>query len=196
MSIYVFLSNVVSFGVGGIIVYLLDYLREKGKNRARIEDNAKITDKEQGVKLRYAVLLQRRSRIEERQVVILSKLFKCLLEAQNYSMHMTKRGIFAGEKTDEYPRLLHDAVTNAYKEFTKGRLLLPEDVVEKVSTFFQKVDEGQVQLTMAKDPLTKDGEERAQFWKKAGTIAYQEIPALLRTIEDKARDIIHGMQDA
>ena len=205
-EIKIFLSYVGAFGVGGIIVggivlYLLksfvpSYLREKGKNLATSEDIAKITAEIEGVKLQYAVLLQRRSRIHERQVAILSKLYKCLLEAQDYSKLMTKRVIFTGEKPDEYPQLLHDAVTNAYKEFTIGRLLLPGDVVEEVSTFFQKMYEGQVQLTMAKHPMVTDGQERAQFWERSGTIAYQEIPALLRTIEDKARDIIHGKQDA
>jgi len=181
---------------GGFILFLLTYFREKGKNVATREDIEKITYKIEGVKLEYAMLLKRQSRIYERQIAILSKLYKHLLEAQDYSKHMTKRVILTGEKTDDYPYLLRDAVTNAYKEFAIGQLLFPVDFNKKVNTFFQKINEGQIQLTMAKDPMVTDGHERAQFWEKAGTIAYQEIPALLQIIEDKARDIIHGKPDA
>lgn len=182
------LSNVISLVVGMISVWFFSYLREKGKNLATREDIAKITAEIEGVKLHYAG----QSRIHERQIDILSKLYKCLLEAQEYSKLMTKSVIFTGEKPDEYPKLLQASVTKAYKEYTMGLLLLPGDVAGKVDTFFQKVSEEQRQLEMANHPMVADGQERAKFWKKAGTIAYQEIPALLRSIEEQARNIIQG----
>lgn len=196
MNIKILLSYAGAFFFGGIVSFYLTYLRQKGKNLATREDIAKITDKIEGVKLEHAFLLQRRSRIHERQVDILSKLYKCLLEAQEYSKLMTKSVIFEGEKPEEYPMLLRAAVTNAYKEFAMGRLLLPGDVAKQVDAFFQKVSEGQVQFDMAKHPMVSDGHVRAQCWEKAGTIAYQEIPSLLRIIEEQAHIIIHGKQDA
>lgn len=192
--------NILSYAgasiVGGIVSYFITFLTQKAKNLATREDIAKITDKIEGVKLEYAILLQRRSRIHERQVDILSKLYKCLLEAQEYSKLMTKSVIFEGEKPEGYPMLLQDAVRNAYKEFAMGRLLLPSDVAEQVDAFFQKVSEGQIQFSFANHPMTPNGHERAQFWEKAGTIAYQEVPALLRVIEQQARSIIHGKHDS
>ena len=44
---------------GGFILFLLTYFREKGKNVATREDIEKITDKIEGVKLEYAMLLKR-----------------------------------------------------------------------------------------------------------------------------------------
>lgn len=180
----------------GIISFFLIFLRQKAKNLATRQDIAKIINKIEGVKLEYAILLQRFSRIHERQVDILIKLYKYLLEAQEYSKLMTKSGIFEGEKPEEYPMLLQDALRNAHKEFAMGRLLLRGDIAEKVDVFFRKIFEMQVEFSMAKHPMVPDGNVRAQYWEKAGKIAYQEIPSLLRIIEEQAHIIIYGKEDA
>jgi len=192
----ILLSYACAFFVGGIVSFLLTYLRQKGKNLATREDIANITDKIEGVKFEHAFLLQRRSRIHDRQVEILSKVYKYLLDAQEYSKLMTKKVIFEGEKPEEYPLLLQSAVTNAYKEFAMGRLLLPSDVAEQIQAFFHKVSEGQVHFAIAKHAMVSEGNVRAKCWEKAGEIAYHEIPALLRIIEKQAHNIIHGKQEA
>jgi hypothetical protein len=204
-EIKLILSYAGAFGVGGIVAggivfYLLksfipSYISEKGKNLATREDIAKITNEIEGVKSQYAILLQRQSRIHEHQVEILAKLYKSLFDIQVYSQHMTRVLIFAGENRDAYPKLLKSSLEEAYNAFTKGRLFLPLDLAERVESFFKKVLEGQLQFGMAQDPMVQNGQQRAQLWDKAATIAHKEMPALLRIIEDQARSIIHDKKD-
>ena len=129
-------------------------------------------------------------RIYDRQLELLGKLYKCLYEVQAYSQLMTKSVKLAGEETDEYPRQLKQALKEANDEFVRGRLFLPDDVAQQVDTFFQKIPEMQTALYMATNPKVSDGPERAKFWEEAGTIAYKEMPALLRTIADGAGKIL------
>jgi hypothetical protein len=171
--------------------FMKSYLSEKGKNLAIREDIAKITNDIENVKLYYAFLLKRRSHIHERQVEILGKLYRCLFEVQGYAQRMTSAVIFKGEKREEYPALFNSALQKAQKEFVSGCLLLPIAVEEQVNAFFQKVLEGQLELGMAHDPMVPDGQERAEYWKKAGAIAHLEMPDLLATIKEQARLIVY-----
>ncbi len=204
-EIRILLSYIGSFGFGGILAggivffllksFLPSYVKEKSKNLATREDIAKITNEIEGVKLQYAVLLQRQSRIHERQVEILSKLYRYLLEVQEYLKLMTKSVVFENENPNEYPKLFNSALRNAYNQFTMGRLLLPSEVAKRVDAFFRKILDAQLKLGMAQHPMTPNGQVRAELWEKAGTIAYQEMPALLQLIEEQARSIIHGQPD-
>ena len=146
-------------------------------------------------KLREQRDQERHSRVHKCQLEILGKIYKCLDDVQGYSQLMTKSVTFEGENPDEYPKLLGRAVIDARNEFAMGRLLLPVDVVTQIDTFFKKIFEGQYQLSMARYSMVQDGSERVQFWNNTGAISFQEMPALLRTIEDKARTIIHGEEN-
>jgi hypothetical protein len=190
------LGQLLTVLMAGIIGWFMkSYLSEKGKNLALREDIAKITNDIENVKLYYAVLLQRRSRIHERQIEILGKLYKYLFEVQGYAQRMTSAVIFEGEKTEEYPALFSSALKKAQKEFLSGCLLLPIDIEEQVNSFFQKVLEGQLELDIAHHPMVPDGQVRAGYWKKAGAIAHLEMPDLLETIKKQARLIIYPEQE-
>jgi hypothetical protein len=178
--------------IGVIIGGYISYFNEKWKNVATREDIEDLTKKIEGVKF----LFQRRSRIHERQVEMLGKLYTCLFEVQGYAQCMTSRVIFESGKTEEYPKLFESSVTEAQREFVRGCLLLPVAVEEQINVFFQKISEGLVTLRLAKHPMIPDGQKRTEFWEEAGKIAYQEIPALLKIIKDQARLIIHGQEGA
>lgn len=105
---------------------------------------------------------------------------------------MTKSAIFEGEKPEEYPERLAAAVGEARKEFICSRLLLPVAVVEMVERFFEKAVGSQIQLGMSNRLIGMQGENRAQYWTQAATIAHSEMPSLLSQIEVSARGIIHG----
>jgi hypothetical protein len=45
-------------------------------------------------------------------------------------------------------------------------------------------------------PPPVEGNQRAELLKKAGEIAYQEVPGILDTIDRQVRRIIHGEHDA
>ena len=141
-------------------------------------------------KLREEKARERLSRIHAELLESLRKLYEQLDQVQAYSQLLTKSATFEGEKADEYPRLLGSALTAARREFVSARLLLPENLVRLIDSFFGKVMEAQIHLGVA-DAIVWGGAQRAENWKKAAAISHQNMPALLGSIEDAARAVIH-----
>lgn len=127
--------------------------------------------------------------VYDRQAEILSKLIKCLYDMRDLSIDMTNR-YGNGEKKEDYIEQFLKIVKLARDEIVSGRVFLPIDFVQQVEDLFRKANEMGIVFGCAIDPKTLDGDLRAEYWKKAGTIARQEIPALLSVIDDQARRII------
>jgi hypothetical protein len=142
-------------------------------------------------RLREERARERLSRIHGQQLESLRRLYENLDSVQAYAQRMTSSAILEGEQVDRYPELLASALGTARQVFTSARLLLPASLVEKIETYFNKVVEGQVQLGVAQR-IVWGGAEREAYWKKAASIAHQELPVLLSAIEGSARAIIHG----
>jgi hypothetical protein len=136
-------------------------------------------------------LLERASRIHERQVDALATLYASLREAHDYAQLMTKSATFVGENPDAYPVELMRATKVAYEKFTATRILLPSAFAETCEAFFAKLQEAQVNYGFARQVPEIAPPQRADAWKRAGVIAYQEMPSLLKSLEDAARQIIH-----
>jgi hypothetical protein len=136
--------------------------------------------------------LQRASRVHDRQVDALTRLYGFLFEAQAYLQLLSASVQFSGEKPEEYPRLFTTALIAARQELTKGRLLLPASIVGQCDNFFNVVFQGTMHLGFANDPMVIAAGQRAEFWDRATKTAYQDIPHLLATIELHARVVIHG----
>lgn len=135
--------------------------------------------------------LERRSRIHARQLDALCQLYERLDKVQGYSQLMTKSLSIEGENIEAYPGLLASSMAEARHDFLMARLLLPADIVKAVEDFFKKTSEGQIHHRLAQ-MTTIEAVQRGNLWSKAGKVAHQEMPALLNTIEQKAREIIHG----
>lgn len=127
--------------------------------------------------------------VYKRQSEILSKLVKCLNDIQNIAMNMMS-SLGHGERKEDYVEPFQRAFNLAQDEFFNGRVFLPVDFVKAVEAFFQKLTEMNIEFETAMSVHTPNGPERAQYWKKAGTIAYQEIPKLFDMIDDQARRIV------
>jgi len=142
---------------------------------------------------RVRALLTRKSRIHERQVETLIKLYRHFCEAQTYLQRMAASGILEGEPTkDEYHRMCAEAIASAHDTFSDGRLLIPQQLAGHCGQFFNALFEGNQQLAFAQHPMIVDGLQRAEFWNRAKKTAYQEVPGILAQIEEVARGVIHG----
>jgi hypothetical protein len=141
---------------------------------------------------RVKAFLVRASRVHERQLDILSKLFRHLSDAQSLFQNMTRTGRMAGEITPEeyYPKVM-EAMKAAYEAFLNGRLLIPSALVQQCESFFSAVFDGQRDFSLAHIPQLDPG-ERAKFWNSAATVAHQQVPKILAEIEAAARAVIHG----
>lgn len=137
-------------------------------------------------------VLQRASRVHERQVDALSELYAALRQAHDYLQLATKSAIFAGENPDEYPKRFMNAVRAAYEKFVAIRLLLPIAVVTHADAFFAKAQEGHTNFGFARYNEILP-EQRAAAWDRAKTIAYDELPKLLASLESSAREVVHGV---
>ena len=142
-------------------------------------------------KLRQERSRERRSRIHEKQLEALMRLFATLKKIQDYSQLTTKSVILEGEKIEEYPKLLGESVVKAANEFTQTRLLLPIEVASLVEEFFEKAVDSQIRMGVFERLVGVQGEVRKQYWEQAANIAHSEMPSLLAKIEASARSIIH-----
>ena len=136
--------------------------------------------------------LARVTRVHERTVDTLTKLYRYLYEAEAFLQLMSASARFEGEKPEEYPRRFAEAIASARDELSAGRLLVPRQLAEQCDKFFAKLFEGQSDLGFANHPMVVDGLQRAQFWDKAKSVAYKEVPELRKEIENAARVAIHG----
>lgn len=141
---------------------------------------------------RVKAFLVRVSRVHERQLDILSKLFRHLSDAQLLFQNMTRSGRMAGEVTpEEYAPRVMEAMQSAYEDFLNGRLLIPIAFVQQCEKFFSVVFDGQRDFSLAHIPQL-DPVERAKFWTSAAAVAHQDVPKILVQIEEAARGVIHG----
>jgi hypothetical protein len=135
--------------------------------------------------------LTRVSNVHERSVDTLTKLYRSLYEAEAFLQLMSASARFEGEKPEEYPKRLAEALVAARDELLAGRLLIPAALAEQCDVFFNKLFEGQSELAFATHPMVWDAMQRASYWDKAKAIAYEQVPQLRREIEKTARSIIH-----
>jgi hypothetical protein len=142
---------------------------------------------------RVKAFLARSARVHERQVDILTKLYRNFFDAQACFQGMTATAHLEGEvSVDEYRRLCADAIASARDTLLDGRLMIPRDLVQQCDHFFNSLFQGQTHLAFAQHPMTVDGLQRAKFWDVAQNTAYKEIPSIMDQIEKAARDVIHG----
>jgi hypothetical protein len=132
------------------------------------------------------------SRIHDRQVEVLTSVYRHLWEAHAYLQLMSASFRLAGEDSASYPAKFAESVVKARDEFFASRLLLPSDLAAQCDAFFRRLFEGQMQLGFAQNLALTDGTQRAEFWDRARKIAYEDVPKLLESIEAGARNVIHG----
>lgn len=139
--------------------------------------------------------LTRTSRVHERQIDALMKLYRDLDKAQGFFQRLTSGSRVAGEVSDdEYHRLLQCAVRSAQDTFSECHLLIPSLLAQQCDAFFTTLFSGQCKLQFAHQIVTVSGNERAELFQDARDTAFKQMPALLQQIENDARSLIHGEQ--
>lgn len=138
--------------------------------------------------------LQRQSKVHERQLDLLSRLYASLYLVQQYSMAITKSFSFEGEDKKAYPDLLQESWESAQKIFVDSRLFLSEGLAEDIDGFFLKAWEGQVNFRMAEklNGLPHQVASCAAYYTQATDTVHRDMPKILRGIELEFRRIIQG----
>ncbi len=150
---------------------------------------------------RVKAALIKAARVHERQLEILSKLYRHLYDVQGYLQRMTASGRMGGvtaegEQVNEispekYAPMVGKALDSAHEELLNGRLFVPPALVQQCELFFGAVFEGQQNFTFAHLPMI-DGAKQSEFWTAAATVAHQQVPKILQQIEGSARGLVHG----
>lgn len=184
----------VTAGVGA---YLGSYLKKKGENLATHEDVDKLVEQVSAVTVatkQIEARIDRASRVHERQLDILQKLYRRLRVAQDLFQRMTATVRMANEKSpEEFEPLVVQAMADADEELLNGRLFIPPALVQQCEAFFDAVFKGQRDFALA-HLLAIDPVRRAEFWSAAAAIARQQVPKILQQIDDAARAVIHGKE--
>lgn len=175
--------------------YLGGYLKKKGENLATHEDVQRLVEQVSRVTeatKQIEARINRSSRVYERQLVVLQKLYRDMVDAQALFMRMTSAGRMSGEITPvEYVPEVEKAMKEVREDYLNGKLLMPLELVKKCEMFFDVVFEGQRNFAVAHIP-NLGSDYSAEYWKKAAEIAHQQVPQILQEIEKAARAIIHG----
>jgi hypothetical protein len=126
-------------------------------------------------------------------VATLTKLDRHLREAMDYLQAMTRAYRFESEVSDEeYRRLCNASVTSAREILAEGRLFIPPDLVQQCERFLSCLAEGIINHAHMRREDIADGNQRAAFWDKAGKIAHQELPMMLKQFETGAYSILNS----
>ena len=139
---------------------------------------------------RLKAVLLRASRVHERELEILGKLYRHLHDAQGLFQGMTRSGRFEGEisPAEDAPKV-NEAVKAAYEEFLNGRLFIPLALVQLCEEFFKAASQGQSDFAWSRQPGFNVA-TRSEFWDGAGKVAYEKLPEILQQIVDAARNEI------
>lgn len=135
----------------------------------------------------------RASWVHQRQVDALARLYQNLRNMQDDLQGATRSGRLGNEVApEEYMKHFYKDSASSWSEFIGSRLLLDECVIAKCDDLFNEFQEAQIALGAAKMLRgIGDGTGSAEQSSKATEIAHKHIPALLREIEQSARQIIH-----
>jgi hypothetical protein len=137
-------------------------------------------------------LLQRTSKIHERQVDALLFLHSKLELALFYLQRAAAAGKLAGEPDDqELLRRMSQEFAEASDCFSKNKLLMSPELMRRIDEFFSKMLSAGIDLSLTFEPGMQSG-PRAQLWDQARTTAYKDLPSILEAIRTEARAAIHG----
>jgi hypothetical protein len=141
---------------------------------------------------RVKAFLTRGSRVHERQLDILAKLYRHFYDAQGNLRKMTSAGHMVGDKsTEEYAGLVNKTMAAAHEELANGRLFIPSELAQQCDSFFVAAFDVGHEFAFAHLPMV-DPVQSANSWKTAATVAHKEVPKILQQIEKAARTVIHG----
>ena len=112
------------------------------------------------------------SGIHDRQVDALLAIHSKLEQGLFYLQRAASQIKFKGEASDQelLQRMARDLAA-ASEEISRNKLLIDPVLSGKLDEFFTKAISARMNLDLAMDPMTPDGEQRATFWKQAQEIA-------------------------
>jgi len=137
-------------------------------------------------------VLERGSRIHERQIDALMTIHSKLEEASFYLQRVASAGRLKGEDDSQLLERARRALASASAEYSAKRLLFSDTLTSKIDEFFASVLSARVRIDLALDPAIQNGTSRAEFWDKAREAVYRQLPTILEAIRAEAKTVIHG----
>lgn len=137
-------------------------------------------------------VLDRGSRIHERQVEALLKICSKLETASFYLRRAASAGLLEGEDRGELRRRAGKELALAAAEFSEKKLLLSDTLIVKLGEFFGEALSTGLYLRFAADPRLANSSTGADSWSAAQERAHETLPAVLEAIRAEARVLIHG----
>lgn len=133
----------------------------------------------------------RASRVHERQLDILQNLYSHFYVAQAFFQRMIQ-GMWVGPGSqEECAGKVDTEMKSAHDELLKGRLFIPPELAQQCDSFFNAVYKGRLDFSSAHTPML-DAAEQTKLWNSVATVANEELPKILRQLDEAARMLIHG----
>jgi hypothetical protein len=137
-------------------------------------------------------LLQRGSRVHEKQIDALLDIYSRLERANFFLQRATSSILLAGETKEGLVEGTVKELIAAAKLYGEKKLLIPLALAQKLDEFFGAFHSARIDLSFAMWEMTPPGPDKAKLWSKAQDAAYQRLPPLLGAIENEARRTIHS----
>ncbi len=188
------LDLIITASVAGAAAYFGAYLKKKGENLATHEDIDKLVQQVSAITAatkHIEARITRASRVHERQLDILGRLYRHLYDVQAYLQSMTRTPMQDEKNAEEYAPKVAEAMEAALDEFLNGKLLISPVLVQQCEDFFDAVFEGRMAADLAREQ-TFHSTQRTHFSKSAAEVAYKQVPKILLQIYDTGRAVIHG----
>lgn len=204
---------VATVGGGGVVLAALAWLikqvvtsrlvRETEEFKIRLKADADRETEALRAQLRGAAdteiertkaILHNASRVHERQLDVLTKIYKHLWEAnESFQSLVSGNRMPNGPDEKEFHEWTLKALRGARTELLNSRLLVPQPLAEKCDEFLKKVLMGRFLYLQAHDStISNNPEVWVTFSEGAYKSAFETVPSILNDIENAARDIIHG----
>jgi hypothetical protein len=143
---------------------------------------------------RQKATLQRGTKIHEHQVELLSKLYRTLIDVQELTISLSvnsQRKPISEESFDS----LRSTIYSARSEYLSMCLYLPEEISAPIDDFFDSVFECTNSIILSSINISNRETERSEALSNSHRLATLKIPKILRSIEQQARKLIHGIEN-
>ena len=137
-------------------------------------------------------VLERGSRIHERQMDALMTVYSRLEEASFYLQRVASAGRFKGEDEGQLLQRAGQALASASEEYSAKKLLFSDTLTNGIDEFFNQVLSARVSIGSALDPTLQSAKSVGEFWDRAREAVYKQLPAILDAIRAEAKNVIHG----
>lgn len=193
------LVGAVAWVVRSLAAHVLSRDVESFKERLRAESEAELERLRHSLRMIAAEHEKRAEILHQRRAEVIAELYSRLKRFVNAAGSFASYAEWKGEPSkEEKAAILGDKAAQFHEYYSENRIFFSENVCQKVDAVWEKVHSVSVRYRV-RLAYAKDGDGRAdsrvdEAWDEAWSAMKDEVPALVRAVEDEFRALL-GVAD-